>query len=317
MKERFIDKKFTADSKAIIARAIAICEHYATQGYDLSLRQLYYQFVTKNWLKNTDQNYKRLGGIVSDARMAGLMDWDWIKDRGRSTVTNTHWDNPGQIVLAAAQSYRVNSRADQPYHIELMVEKQALEGVLEPECRRLDIGFTANKGYSSSSHMYEVGKRLEDLLDSGKQVVILYLGDHDPSGIDMTRDVGDRLRTFANRPGDEEAIIVERVALNMDQVRKYNPPENPTKLTDARAQSYLELYGESCWELDALDPAVLANLVRTATAKYTEDDLRDALIEKQNEDRKALLEFAKTWVSVDPEEAVDMPEDDEDPNDEL
>lgn len=298
MRETFVEKSFTEESHDVIQKAISICEAYARQGFDLSLRQLYYQFVSRNWLKNTEQNYKRLGSIVGDARMAGLMDWIWLVDRGRSTASNSHWENPGQIVNAAARGYRIDSRENQPFHIEVMVEKQALEGVLEPVCRELDVAFTANKGYSSLSHLYEVGKRLARHLAAGKRCVIVYLGDHDPSGIDMSRDVGERLRLFAGCEGDEDSVLVERVALNMDQVRRYRPPENPTKLTDSRAGGYISRFGHSSWELDALEPTVLAELVRAKVGDFTDDDLRSALIAREAKDRDSLLKFAKKWKGL-------------------
>jgi hypothetical protein len=136
-----------------------------------------------------------------------------------------------------------------------MVEKQALEGVLIPVCREWDVPFTANKGYSSSSAMHEAGKRIYNRFREEKKVTIIYLGDHDPSGIDMTRDVEERLRLFAEcSPDDEFTVNVQRVALNMDQVRAMHPPENPAKLTDSRANEYIRKFGHSSWELDASNP---------------------------------------------------------------
>lgn len=132
-----------------------------SKAYDLSLRQLYYQLVSRQPLSftwsNTEQNYKRLGTIINDARNAGLIDWAHIKDRGRETVENSHWTTPGEILYSAARSFRIDTWIDQPNYVAVMVEKQALEGVLAPVCRDLDIAFTANKGYASGSLMYEFG----------------------------------------------------------------------------------------------------------------------------------------------------------------
>lgn len=291
MRECFVPKNFSASSMAIIRLSSEICQNYARQGYDLSLRQLYYQLVTRNTLANTEQNYKRLGNIVSDARLAGLMDWEWIKDRGRETITNNHWENPGQIIEAAAQQYRVDTREGQDTYIEVMVEKQALEGILVPACRDLDVSFTANKGYSSSSAMYETGKRIARKMEEGyREAVVIYLGDHDPSGIDMSRDVQERLSQFAQTP-----VTVVRVALNMDQIEKYNPPENPTKLTDSRAESYIQKFGHSCWELDALEPRVLVELVTDEVNHWTDGKLLEEREKVQNKHRDSLMKFAHEW----------------------
>jgi hypothetical protein len=214
MKEEFVDKNFKPDSLAMIDKVSAILGEYEAEDYDLSLRQLYYQLVARGFIENSDRSYKRLGDLVSNARMAGLIDWDMIKDRNRETVTPATWEGPAEIVAEAARAFVIDKWADQPNHVEVMVEKQALEGVLIPVCQSLGIRFTANKGYSSSSIMYETGQRLAEYVAQGKTAFILYLGDHDPSGMDMTRDVFDRLCLFSH-----EVVEVDWLALNLDRLK--------------------------------------------------------------------------------------------------
>lgn len=96
---------------------------------------------------------------------------------------------------------------------------------------------------------------------------MIYFGDHDPSGIDMTRDVLERLSLFS----DITPIEVHRIALNMDQVEELNPPENPAKLTDSRASSYVAKFGDSSWELDAVEPAELARLVEAKVLEFRDE----------------------------------------------
>jgi len=262
-KQAYIEKRFNAASRATIVQVNEILTEYEAQGYDLSLRQLFYQMVSRDLLPNKQKEYKRLGDLVNNARLAGLVDWDMIKDRGRKTESNSHWHSPKNILAAAANSFAIDKWQNQPYHVEVMVEKQALEGVLLPVCEDLDINFTANKGYSSASAFYERGRRLGyQARTQGKKIVVFYLGDHDPSGLDMTRDVLERLGMFA-----ETGIKVERLALNYDQVETLKPPPNTTKETDTRAAEYNRLY-KSSWELDAVEPATLAQIVRSAVLKY-------------------------------------------------
>lgn len=296
MKECFIDKKFGAEAISMISRINVILRDYEAQGYDLSLRQLYYQLVSRNIVENTERSYKNIGNLVSDARLAGMIDWDMIKDRGRQMERNSHWDSPASIVKTAAQAFRIDRWADQPNYVEVMVEKQALEGVLQPICAELDIPFTANKGYSSSSAMYEASKRYLNAEQEGKQLHVLYLGDHDPSGIDMTRDVTDRLDLFVGGVGMGH-VQVNRLALNMDQVEELNPPENPAKITDSRARAYIQRFGRSSWELDAIEPATLAELVRQAVNPLIEQKLWKASGEKQESMRKELQGFADNYKS--------------------
>lgn len=295
MKETFIEKKFSKESLKTIQTVNSILDEYAAQGYDLSLRQLYYQLVARGMIENSIQSYKRVGGLVSDARLAGLVDWNMISDRGRVRVTPPHWDTPADILRSAAYSFRIDKWEDQDCYVMAMVEKQALEGVLIPVCRTLDIPFIANKGYSSSSSMYEIGKTLRNKALSAKVVVVLYLGDHDPSGIDMTRDVRDRLNMFAGLDVDEEYIKVDRLALNYDQVEALNPPPNPAKETDSRFESYVDEFGETCWELDAIEPNQLAQIVTRAVENYRDQDLWDEAVERENEMRAELERMAKEY----------------------
>jgi hypothetical protein len=301
MKETFTKKRFGADAVEMIATINVILEDYAAQGYDLSLRQLYYQLVSRNIVENTERSYKNVGNLVSDARLAGEIDWDAIKDRGREMVANPHWEDPANFMEVVAPQYRFDLWADQPSYVEVMVEKQALEGVLEPVCRELDVPFTANKGYSSSSAMYEASKRFLKRANDGKAIYVIYLGDHDPSGIDMSRDVGERLNLFLNtslgmNANEGDLLTVKRVALNMDQVRELNPPENPAKLTDSRSSGYVRRFGNSSWELDAIEPRQLAALVRESVMQIMDVPLFRRNERKQAQGRKELLKFAKTYL---------------------
>jgi len=275
MKQAFTTHKFSESGYATIKLINEILDEYEAQGFKLSLRQLYYQLVSRAYIENTVNSYKNLGNLVSDARQAGLIDWEMIEDRGRETITVPHWRSPAEIIRICARQFRINKWADQPYHIEVMVEKDALSGVLGPVCEELDIAITANKGYSSSSTMYEIGQRLNYRSIEGKQIAIIYLGDHDPSGIDMTRDVHDRLTMYSEMESDEIEVI--RIALNFDQIERWNPPENPAKQTDSRFASYAAKFGQSSWELDAVEPAQLASLVRDIVLSKRDEGLwRDA-----------------------------------------
>lgn len=291
MREKFVGKNFGEKAMTMIQRINRILDSYAAQGYDLSLRQLYYQLVSKNLVENTERSYKNVGNLVSDARMAGLIDWNMIRDRGRVMVRPTHWESPADIVRAAAQQFRVDRWKDQPCYVEVMVEKQALEGVLEPVCNEMDVPFTANKGYSSSSAMYEASKRYLEAHNEGKELYVLYLGDHDPSGIDMSRDVLDRLDLFT----EESGIEVKRLALNMDQVEELRPPENPAKITDSRSDSYIRRFGRSSWELDAIEPAHLAEIVRSAITALIDTTPWDLSGDREDSMRDELKDFADKY----------------------
>ncbi|MCT2280655.1 hypothetical protein M3G91_23855 [Micromonospora chalcea] len=301
------------DARLDIRRAEAICEQYAEQGFDLTLRQLYYQFVSRDWIPNTVQSYKRLGNVINKARMAGLLDWHYIVDRTRNLTRNSHWNDPGDIMRGAARGYAIDKWADQPRRVEVWVEKEALAGIIGQVAGELDVAHFSCRGYVSQSELWRAGRRLGTYLDRGQAVTVLHLGDHDPSGIDMTRDIRERLELFIgedlgsyylfdedviNEPDGLPNLEVRRIALNFDQVRQYNPPPNPAKETDSRSGGYKQLYGGQSWELDALDPATLANLIRTHVAGIRDDERYAAQVATENEHRELLSAASDRWSDV-------------------
>jgi hypothetical protein len=304
MRQKYIDKNFGAEALKMIGTINGILREYAESGYDLSLRQAFYQLVARGIIPNTERSYKNTGNLVSDARLAGLMDWDMIKDRGRTVVNNNHWNSPAEIIDACARQFRVDRWENQPCRVICMVEKQALEGVLLPVCRELDISFSANKGYSSSSALREIGLVIKEWLEGGSEVHVIYLGDHDPSGIDMTRDVLERLRQFSEADQDDNLVMdVHRVALNMDQVEELNPPQNPAKLTDSRAAEYIRRFGDKSWELDAIEPKALARLVTDAVLELRDEDLWERSGREQQRGRDYLSKMSRDYTPEEDDES--------------
>jgi hypothetical protein len=296
-KIKYTDRKFSAGSLDLITKANAIIEDYQAQGYDLTLRQLYYQFVSKGWIANKDSEYKRLGSVVSDGRLAGLIDWEAITDRTRNLRANSHWSSPSDIIDSAAASFALDKWDGQEYRPEVWIEKDALVGVLETACAPLDVAYFSCRGYTSISEVWVAARRLRRYRQQGQVPAILHLGDHDPSGIDMSRDIQDRLTTFGVK------VEFRRLALNMDQVHQYNPPPNPAKLTDSRAQNaagtgYVDLYGDSSWELDALPPTVLAGLINAAVESFRDDTLWEEKVAAEEAARRRLRKAAHYWGEV-------------------
>jgi hypothetical protein len=294
MKEKFENIKFKSSTLDVIQKANEIIEEYQADGFDLTLRQLYYQFVSRDLIPNSQKSYNRLGDIISNARLNGDIDWGAIKDRTRQLKENLHFDNPSDAIENIAGWYKIDTRADQDTHIECWVEKEALVGVVERACRKLDIPFFACRGYVSQTAMYEAAKRFQDISDYDyKNIVILHLGDHDPSGIDMTRDIAERLNLTFGTP-----VEIKRIALNMAQIDEYNPPPNPAKLTDSRVGGYLKKYGQQSWELDALDPKTITTLIEKESNKYTDIAKRNRLISKLNQQKNLLIKCSENWEDI-------------------
>lgn len=289
MKRAYCNLNLRGKTLATIRTANVIIEEFDEKGFDLTLRQLYYQFVARDIIPNRLQEYKKLGTAINNGRLAGLIDWGSIVDRTRQYLVNAHWDSPIDIIEDSASQYAIDTRANQSDYIEVWVEKDALVGVIEAVCDPLDVGYLSCRGFVSQSAMWRASIRLKNKERSGKDTTILHLGDHDPSGIDMTRDIQDRLRMFGSD------VRVERIALNMDQVEKYNPPPNYAKPTDSRYVSYRDLYGDDSWELDALDPQIISELITKNVLLLTEQSKREALITRQEEDRLSIQEIADNW----------------------
>lgn len=278
---------------AIVKQANQVIREYRAQGFDLTLRQLYYQFVARGWLANTDLEYNRLGDIITDARLAGLIDWKAIVDRTRNLKGVTHWESPQALVANAAQGFAIDKWADQPFRPEVWIEKEALAGVFAGVCRGLDVPYFSCRGYTSASEMWVAGRRLRRYRKAGQIPVIFHFGDHDPSGMDMTRDITDRLALFAAAP-----IVVKRLALNMNQIQQYHPPANPAKVTDGRAKAYMVQYGTSSWELDALEPAVLAALVTRSVHRIRDEPKWEALVALEAQGQRQLTQIAKEYETI-------------------
>jgi hypothetical protein len=274
MKIKYKDFRLSAASRALVKQCNEIIEDYTAQGFMLTLRQLYYQLVSRDIIPNTERSYKRVGSIINDARLAGLVDWNAIEDRTRNVRSLSHWDNPADIVETVAKQFRVDMWTGQTYRPEVWIEKDALVGVIEGICHRYDVPYFSCRGYTSQSEMWGASQRMIKHAERGQVPYILHFGDHDPSGKDMSRDIIDRLNMFMGEGGLE----FKRMALNMDQIEQYKPPPNPAKLTDARCAGYIAEFGTSSWELDALEPRVISDLIEGSL-----DDLIDSSVWNRRE----------------------------------
>jgi hypothetical protein len=294
MKICYREINFRRDSLALIHQVNSIIQEYRSMGYSLSLRQVYYQLVAKNVIENKERSYKNLGNLISDARLAGLIDWSAIEDRTRNIKGNSHWQSPSHIIKSAAYSFAYDKWEEQDYHIEVWVEKDALVGVVGQICGKLDVSYFSCRGYVSQSEMWSAAQRLMQKSEGGQKTpVILHLGDHDPSGKDMSRDIEDRLEVFGVTP------IFRRIALNMDQIEEYLPPPNPTKVTDTRASAYIDEFGYECWELDALRPEVMEQLILNHVTEFRDDTLYQQAVKREREAKRMLETVASNWATIE------------------
>lgn len=296
-------RTWTAEKATVVNQIVATVEKYQDMGYPLTLRQLHYQFVSQNWIVNHITAYKKLGKILDDCRYGGLIDWDAIEDRGRET-TFAYYEHSVPAALERTKNcYRLDRQIGQENHVEVWTEKDALSNILGKVTNKYTVGLAVNKGYTSSSAIYEAYQRFLTCYRAGQKVIILYFGDHDPSGLDMVRDVRERLELMfrnGNEQGtdiedwlDDDGFQVIQIGLNMKQIKKYKLPPNPAKLTDSRSDKYIEQFGAMSWEVDALEPQVLAQIVEEQILAHIDNDMVEEIKAQEIKDKETITKFIK------------------------
>jgi len=285
MKEYFQHHSITAKRAADINLINAVLEEYSAQKYVLTVRQLYYQLVGRGEIENIPSEYTKVMRNCTIGRQCGLIDWAMIEDRSREINLPYCPDGIENALNNVIHNYRLDRQDDQKYNIEIWTEKDAVSNILKRVSRYYHISLVVDRGYSSSTFMYDAYHRME----GGRPTIILYVGDHDPSGLDMIRDIETRLNKF--RFYDFEIV---HVALTMEQIKKYNPPPNPTKMTDPRAWRYTNQHGQSSWELDALEPKVLKEIVKDAVKNHLDEKIFKKIMKREKSDLEILENAVET-----------------------
>lgn len=278
----------------IMKESLRVLETYGSD--QITLRQLYYRLVSVG-LPNCDKSYKRIVAVLGDMRKEGLVPYEAFEDRDRAIIGQTESEVKvlsDEIETAKRQiqfcliNYRLNKWSNQRFYVEVWIEKKALQGVLQELIWSERIGLFACKGYPSLSALSEASQRFIEAREQGHEPVIVYLGDYDPSGIDITRNIGaSLLENFG------VSVKVDRIALTEEQVISYNLPPAPVKDTDSRSASWTGL-GQV--ELDALEPSLLKSMTKEAVRGYFDKELYKDLQAKETEEREAYQTALKEYV---------------------
>lgn len=272
----------------------ALLEEY--KGRQVTVRQLYYRLVAAEKIANNDREYDRVQALLTDARYGGAIAWDAIEDRNREAVKASEWTSGKDLLKDAGNQFRLDRWESQAFYLELWSEKAALAGVLAPIAMDYHLTLMVNRGYSSASAMKEAADRIirrsrgTESHPAGHRAVILYVGDHDPSGLHMEQDILDRLFEFGCPP----TLSLRRVALTLDQVRKFKLPPNPAKLTDSRAAEYVTKFGPLSWEADALPPNVLELTTRQIVSSYVDQAAMAEVMTREQRIKAKIAKYADT-----------------------
>jgi len=249
-------------------------EFFDGEGIKPSLRTLYYRLVSVKAIPHTDAAYKTLSRKFVEWRMAGDYPWDALEDNTRTTMGERGdekfdggalsrfkehiEDQLNEMSLDKILSelfdyykpkFEYGRWADQPNIVEVWVEKEALAPTLATWLGDKTTIIRVNRGYSSWTFIYNNVCELAEIIENHDRVVILYLGDHDPSGLDIDRFLNEALEHFGIDP---DKVEFQRFALTQEQINRYQLPPIGVNVKDSRAAGYIQLYGDRAWELDAL-----------------------------------------------------------------
>lgn len=241
----------------------AVADEYAI----MTVRQLYYQMEMRGYVRKDDADYDRVQRACLQMRRQGVLSYDKIVDSSRERRTISQFSGLRQALEEFQQTYRRNYWLDQPVHVEVWCEKDALTSIMNPTCQAYGVAFQALRGFDSESFAYESAK---DIIATGKPAHIYYLGDHDPSGWWIKRNLEPQLRSFG------ADARVTQVGVSAEQVAAWGLPTRHAKRTDSRCEGFIEHFGsDSCTEVDAIAPNVLQQLIRECIEEHIEDDAWD------------------------------------------
>ena len=267
----------------------------------LTVRQLYYQLVSRQKIGNKQTYYQKVSRDITTARENGEIDPDRIEDRGREASEGDYWIDQDAEAFIQDQIRFLNDKylwynypkwVNQPNYIEVWCEKQALQRIVSDIASQYGVISCVAKGFSSFTFAHDAARRFYHKQEKGKSCKILYFGDFDPSGEDMVRDLLERIHRYG-----AENVTIEKCALTKDQVIEFNLPSDPVKSGtpekrgDPRAAKFIQKYGDMCVELDALPPDILRSLIDAAIRTSINWDIWS----KNHADHEAERSQIKDW----------------------
>ncbi len=253
-----------------------------------TVRQVFYRLVSSGVIEKTEAEYKNtVCRLLTIMRREGELPFGWIADNTRWMRKPRTYSSLEDVLEQTANFYRRALWDDQDVYVEVWLEKDALSGVLYPITEGWDVPLMVTRGYPSLSFLYSAADNIRDI---GKPTFIYYLGDYDPSGVNIPQVVERNLHELA--PG--ASISFQRIAVTPDQIRSMELLTRPTKMTDSRAKNFR---GESV-EVDAIPPGVLKQLVEDSIVAHVDEQaLRTVEIAEESE-RNLLLKIAANYQTM-------------------
>jgi hypothetical protein len=246
----------------------------------MTVRQVFYQLVSRQVIENTRGAYQGVSDALVAARREGSIPWHWIEDRLRRPRAVGMWDDLADFAETIQRAYRRDVWATQPRYVEVWLEKDALSGIFSDALNRYGVTLNVGRGYDGWSSIRNAANRFAD----GENVMVLYFGDFDPSGEDMVRSLRERLADLGSTPD------IEKVALTLDDIERYHLPPNFTKTTDTRRQKHIDRFGDLSVELDALPANVLQARLVAEVERHMDMEALAAVRAQEERERAQLVE---------------------------
>ncbi len=269
----------------------------------MTVRQIYYRLVALHGYENKMTNYQYLVKSLTWARRNKQLKYSSIEDRTRRFIgsddefeeVNDVYDRLLKYIRNWEHQLSYPRWYEQENYVEIWIEKQALEGVFSRAISNLGVTLAVCRGYPSLTYLHQAFQRITQFCYKDREIIrnpiILYFGDHDPSGIDIQRSVKDQM---ANWGWDSNLLTVKRIAITEEQIDQYNIPSAPAKTSDPRTRE-----GDIAVELDALDPNTLDDLTKEAIAEYFDEDVyQSESVENQVNARRILRDMIDENVSI-------------------
>lgn len=277
----------SAKSIELIAAAYSILEEIQPA----SVRAVCYRlFVLKLITSMSKNETAKVSKQLTWAREVGHIPWAWIVDETRRPESVSQWDDPASFIESACSQYRKDNWAEQPNRVEVWSEKGTVRGTLAPVLDKYGVTFRVMHGYASATAIHDIA---EDTMCHDEPLIVLYVGDWDPSGMNMSQvDLPERLALYGAN------VEINRVALSHYDVRhgtELPSFEAATKVGDSRYQWFVERYGHRCWELDALPPPVLRGRVEDEILSLLDLDAWNHLIGIEAVERESMSTFLTSW----------------------
>lgn len=278
-----------ASGQKLVGEIKTIMEEFGSMR--MTIRQIYYQLVSRHIIPNNLNAYKNYDRIITRAREEDLIDSYKISDTSKPVLIWKSWDSLADYLDSVKYGYNKTKWTEQEQYVEIWLEKDALRGVFENTVSRYDVPLVIGRGYQSHTNLVRAKDRIRERMDEGKSVHIVYFGDFDPTGLDIPRQIKDKLESMGLE------FDFHRVAITPEQIAQYQIPPIPTKKSDSRAGKFIKEHGDQAVELDALNPKVLQELLENSIKAYLDEDLFEETLAKENKDEEKLREIIKELES--------------------